>query len=105
MTWKGFLIESKSFMGYPSNDEGRFAEWNKQLYFADGSADPLYPGWTEKERRAAKLKFWKAFPLAWGKFHLVWLRDIRLRHTRRVTMAIKRNWKAAGVLKFWGKRS
>ena len=83
--WKGFLQESKSYMSYPSNSEGKFAGWKQQLYFADGSPDPLYPGWTKKERRMAKLKFWKAYPRAWIKFHWSSLCDWLRFHSRRST--------------------
>jgi len=61
MAWKGFVQESKSYMSYPNNKRGRFAEWN-HISVCDG-------GWTMKERRAAKLTFWKAFPRAWFEFH------------------------------------
>ena len=62
MSWKGFLIESKSYMSYPNNKSGRFAEWNHINVVAGG--------WTDKERRRAKLKFWKAFPCAWFRFYI-----------------------------------
>jgi len=61
MAWKGFIAESKLYMNYPNGGNGRFAEWN--------CIDVYKDGWTVKERRVAKLKFWKAFPRAFVRFY------------------------------------
>ena len=82
MTWKGFLVESKSYMGYPNGGSGRFAEWNHISIVENG--------WTEKERRAAELKFWKAFPRAWLRFYWLTIRDWFRYQNRALTHFITR---------------
>lgn len=67
MTWEGFIKESKKYMDYPRHDQGRFAEWNAWPYAPDG--------WTDKERRSAKLKFWLGFPKASIRFWFFTARD------------------------------
>lgn len=64
MAWKGFLRESKRFMGYPAliNTESAWCP----ARFADMNAD---------ERKRA-IRFWLQFPLAWLRFFIVFpLRD------------------------------
>jgi len=67
MAWKGFIAESKFYMNYPNGEKGYFAEWNYIGVYGDG--------WTVKERRAAKLKFWKAFPRAFVRFYWSFFSD------------------------------
>jgi len=68
MAWKGFVKESKSYMNHPDYSD-RFVEHKEQLYFIDGSPDPLYPGWTMVDRRKEVIKFWRKFPRAWFRFY------------------------------------
>jgi hypothetical protein len=67
MAWEGFLKESKKYMDYPCNDRGRFAEWNAYPYAPNG--------WTDHERRLAKIKFWLGFPRASIRFWFFTARD------------------------------
>jgi hypothetical protein len=80
--WKGFIAESKSYMGYPDGGSGRFAEWNH--------ADVVEGGWTIRERNIAKLVFWIAFPVAWVKFYWLTFRDWIRSKIRRVVILTRR---------------
>lgn len=62
MAWKGFLAESRSYMGYPTAKEE----------FAEQDHSDLVGGKTAKERKAV---FWKAFPRAWTRFHFLIFKD------------------------------
>ena len=70
-TWRGFVEESKSYMNHPDY----WKEWKAQLYYEDGTPDPNYPGWTDKDRFYATLDFWRKFPRAWLRFHWLVFRD------------------------------
>ena len=48
--WQGFVTESKKYMSYPDY----WPEWG---------------GWTMQDKSIAALKFWRAFPRAWLRFH------------------------------------
>lgn len=65
--WKGFLTESKFYMGYPGYHR------SGDLYFA-GNYRPQVSDETwakvQREIRSKKIKFWLAFPRAWLRFHL-----------------------------------
>lgn len=63
--WCGFVEESKSYMNHPNY----WKEWKAQLYYEDGTPDPDYPGWTEKDKFYAILNFWRKFPRAWVCFY------------------------------------
>ena len=75
MTWRGFTKESKEYTNYPGLKKGEWAEWNAQLYLADGKPDLNYIGWTNAQRRKAILKFWLQYPRAWLRFHWSIVRD------------------------------
>lgn len=86
MSWRGFVKESKSYMNYPDN----WTEWKAQLYLANGEPDPDYPGWTMKDKRTAKLKFWWKFPRAWFRFYGSWFYDYLKCIWRRVSSLLFR---------------
>jgi len=63
MGWQGFLVESKAYMNHPDH----WHEWNH--------ASVLIDGWTNVNKRKAKIKFWWVFPRAWLCFHWFIFRD------------------------------
>lgn len=69
MSWRGFVLESKSYMNYPGLWQGYWAESNEQLFLDDGTLDERYPGWTPEERKRETIAFWKKFPRAWIIFY------------------------------------
>ncbi len=79
--WRGFVVESKRYMGHPDYSD-YWAEYKAQLYLADGTPDPDYTGWTEKDRFRAKVTFWRKFPRAWVRFYWLvfqdWVKAVRL---------------------------
>lgn len=63
MAWKGFVVESKSYLNHPDY-------WKER-----NSAQVIEGGWTMGDKRKAKLIFWLKFPGAFLRFYRVALRS------------------------------